>query len=211
MEGSTAFGGLHWNTEDALLRILLALPEAAITDKNPLLPAVNIVLDDRKPEPEDGSDAYKLAWQAFLKSYNLLQFLPRVAWTTSTAIERGTYGPLTWKDPLSPQREDSEEEAVTDPGWDEVLEEVLEEFRPGVEKLLSLGVALPEVGYELQLESGEVVAEAEIAWPENKVAGLSPEQLEFAGCFTHQGWETLSIDEGVAWVEQIHRLLEEME
>ena len=90
--GNIAFGGLHCLKSKELLRILTAVPEEAIAKKNPLLPLVNIVLNDVDSEDE----AYKSAWQVFLKSYNLLQFLPQVSWVSQKGLASGVYERLVW-------------------------------------------------------------------------------------------------------------------
>ena len=52
---------------------------------------------------------------------------------------------------------------------------------------------LPEAGYELEGNKGEVVAEAELAWPEQKLAVVM--QPEDAEAFEQAGWRCWLIDD----------------
>jgi hypothetical protein len=45
----------------------------------------------------------------------------------------------------------------------------------------------PEVGHEIQ-EKGRVCAQAELAWPEKKVAVVLPEGADARGAFERRGW-----------------------
>ena len=46
----------------------------------------------------------------------------------------------------------------------------------------------PEVGYELQDGNGRVCAQAELAWPERKVAAVLPEGGDDRTPFEQRGW-----------------------
>lgn len=59
----------------------------------------------------------------------------------------------------------------------------------------SRGLPLPEVGFELADERGSVVGDAELAWPETRLAVLLPEQSESADAFRSAGWTVLSLDD----------------
>ena len=54
-------------------------------------------------------------------------------------------------------------------------------------------LALPELGYELEGPKAEVLAEAELAWPEQQLAVI----LDAAecSCFEAAGWRCWSIDD----------------
>jgi hypothetical protein len=51
---------------------------------------------------------------------------------------------------------------------------------------------LPVTGYELMDTAGGVCAEAELAWPEKKIAVLLPEQAQYEARFSEQGWTMFS-------------------
>ena len=64
----------------------------------------------------------------------------------------------------------------------------------------------PEVGFELTDGKGQVLAEAELAWPTQRVAVLHGEQAEEAAAFEEAGWRVLSAAEG-ALAEQVVKAL----
>ena len=67
-----------------------------------------------------------------------------------------------------------------------------ERCRNVVRTCASEGLPLPSVGYELEDDRGSVCAEAELAWPDKKLALLLPEQSHYEGTFGHRGWATMS-------------------
>jgi hypothetical protein len=54
---------------------------------------------------------------------------------------------------------------------------------------------LPEVGFELQDDSGEVRSDAELAWPDQQVAVVLPDRLDAVEVFREQGWTVFVADE----------------
>lgn len=62
------------------------------------------------------------------------------------------------------------------------------------DKLIQLGIPAPSIaGFELTDESGEVLAEAEMAWEAQKIAFLLPEQSE-SKAFEEHDWLVLTAD-----------------
>ncbi len=84
--------------------------------------------------------------------------------------------------------------------WEEVLE-IVDPAVDGVVRLCqSRGLPVPDVGYELQNEDGEVVGEAELAWPDYWLAVvLSPEDKSMA---EGEGWQAWEMIEVLDWPEQ---------
>ena len=68
---------------------------------------------------------------------------------------------------------------------------VAPELRPAMEHWSELGLPVPEVGFELDGPGGRVLAEAELAWPEQKVAVLLPLQQPCKRLFEEAGWTML--------------------
>ena len=64
----------------------------------------------------------------------------------------------------------------------------------------------PEVGFELTDGKGQVLAEAELAWPTPRVAVLHGEQAEEAGAFEGAGWRVFSAGED-ALAERVAKAL----
>ena len=72
------------------------------------------------------------------------------------------------------------------------------------------GCGMPEVGYELQNEAGEIIAEAELAWVEEKLAILTADQEVGQGFFERLGWKVVRSHRNDTWSEAANTLLVEM-
>ncbi len=65
-------------------------------------------------------------------------------------------------------------------------------------KLQSMNVKAPSsVGYELTDSRGAVIAECEMAWEEEKVAALLPEQWEYKAVFEKAGWQVFTVNNNI--------------
>jgi DEAD/DEAH box helicase domain-containing protein len=73
-------------------------------------------------------------------------------------------------------------------GWEEVLSLVDGELRPLAERLAENSGPLPILGFELTDEAGAVIAEAELGWPELRIALLREDQRGFLSVFTSADW-----------------------
>ena len=200
--GDSAFGGMSWANADDPLRIQCALPLAAINDLDPSQVWINLCLDSTFAIENAG---FQSAWQGFLRAYNLLQFLPRVGFATREGVSKGLYDSIKWE---RANRADLPLQAEM-PSEEVGLDEVLEEFREGVRALRHQGVPFPEVGFELIDPDGEVVAEAELGWPELKIAGLTEDQRDHAGVFERYEWATVFLDENGDWTTRLLAMIEE--
>jgi len=202
--GKCAFGGIGVDEVSDLLQITCAMPLNAIQNADTDKMMSSIYLNTEM----SSDDLFKRSWQGFLKAYNLMQFLPWTAFGTFDGVHSGVYENIDWKfgEGLNEtQRDDeqSQESAI-------VFEEVLEEFRNAVKKLYENGLPLPEVAYEMQDGQGEIIAEAELAWVEEKcVAMLSEQKDKFADIFISKGWTVVELDEGGQWLDVVRKKLEE--
>ncbi|MBI4917346.1 MAG: DEAD/DEAH box helicase [Acidobacteria bacterium] len=131
-------------------------------------------------------------WAGYLRLANLMQFLPRAVFITQMGLDQGRMGglpPLTlesWAPPAEP-----------DP-W-ALIREVVDPDRHGVlAELASVGWPLPvDPPYEL-VEAEETIAEAELAWPDLKIAVLDEQQLVGKSRFEQRGWRVLMMAEVLA-------------
>ena len=72
----------------------------------------------------------------------------------------------------------------------------------GLRAIASASVPLPEVGYEGADERGKVFAEAELAWPDQKLVVLTSTQDDQAADWRSKGWAVLlSSTEG--WADEV--------
>jgi hypothetical protein len=60
------------------------------------------------------------------------------------------------------------------------------------------GVELPEAGFEIADDQDEIVAVAELAWPDERVCVLTNAQVEYAGAARAAGWVVWLADDAAA-------------
>ena len=150
----------------------------AISQGDPSQMFASVHLHDGQTHQE----GYRAIWNGALRLYNLIQFLPNAWWTTSTAVSQAGYPEF-----VHPQAAAERLSA----GWRQALEEVDEELRELIASLAGSDIPPPEIGYELEGPSGTVIAEAEIGWPDHRVALLMPDQSEHESAFVSGGWQLL--------------------
>ena len=160
--------------------LFLALPLTAVQRGEP--DAAVAVLHLHDDEASRSAKDYRRTWNGALRAFNLLQFLPGGFWTTRLGIESQRYPEF------GPKLEPPSEPEVADAVWREAVEMAAPEARPLLRALADSGAPVPEVGFELAGDGGTVVAEAEAAWPDAKVAMLLSEQEGGAGAFREAGW-----------------------
>jgi len=84
------------------------------------------------------------------------------------------------------------------------LEQLVDETVRGViRRLAEEGVPLPEPGYELASDPGEIIATAELAWPDVKVAVLLEAEEFGAPHFEARGWKVLRAADVIAEPERL--------
>lgn len=90
------------------------------------------------------------------------------------------------------------------------IESVAEPYRHVAIALAQGCVLPPEIGYEFVNQEGFVVAEAEFAWPKQKVCFLTPVQAENRASIHQQGWKVWVLpeerDEGEDYVKRFLQL-----
>lgn len=138
-------------------------------------------------EAHHGATEWRKTWRDFLWLFNFLQFLRSSEFVTSLGLAEGRYGAM--------------EETLTGPDASGALLKLLDLAALAVHPLCRMvakaGRQLPEPGYELAAEDGEVIAEAELAWPTSRVAVLLPERAAERHLFEDRGWRTFSAEQDV--------------
>ena len=71
---------------------------------------------------------------------------------------------------------------------DQLVDLCDERCREFVKSWLNQGLPMPEVGHELLDDQGRVCAQAELAWPDRKVAAVLPEGGDTRTAFERRGW-----------------------
>jgi len=93
--------------------------------------------------------------------------------------------------------------------WAEVLDLTDPGLHGLINQLAERNCPIPEPGFELIDEKGEIVAEAELGWIEKKVAFLLSHQIEFSPLFKKAGWKSATIDDVLNDLENYISLLSE--
>lgn len=180
-----------------LADLFVALPLAAVDEGDPDAMAAIVHLHD--DEASRGSARYRGAWNGVLRLFNLLQFLPAAWWTTRRGARSGLYPEFAPAagGPAAPGPEAETGLAPPPPGegWEESIGLAAPGLRPLLAELSERGMPVPEVGFELAGDGGAVVAEAELAWPDRRIAVLLPEPGGSAAAFAAAGWRVLESDD----------------
>ena len=156
--------------------VFAAVSKAAISNSNPAECFLAVHLHDQKPEDQD----YRVEWNGALRLFNLVQFLPHSWWTTTRAAQQGSYPEFA---------AGADQFVAIGDAWSQALELADESLHALLHGLARLSVPVPTVGYELAGADGDVVGEAEIAWPEDRLAVLLDEVQPYAGEFQEAGWQ----------------------
>ena len=91
--------------------------------------------------------------------------------------------------------------------WENAMALVTEALHDAMTQWAALGLRVPEVGFELADGQGQVLAEAELAWPPERVAVLQDDQADARATFTHADWRVYSPRDGNELVEGVARCL----
>lgn len=150
------------------------------------------------PDIASNVTEFKRAWNGFLRLYNYMQFLPQARFVTTSGLIAGIYEALA-------QPADSSD-SLGDDARDEI-ESLLMLTDPVVHDLIRAiafaGMVLPEAGYELAGEHNEVVATAELAWPEARLAVLLDPTDSAVSTFGSRGWSLIRFDESPDLIQEV--------
>ena len=188
--------------------LFAALSLSAVQDPDPAGAVAVVHLDDGGDAAAAGAGAaagghtdtashktqpYQSAWNGVLRLFNLLQFLPQAWWTTRSGVSGGLYPEFVPTD--ADDDPIAEAHRFVAPELRPLLRQLAERGRFAPER----GLPFPEPGYELADAAGKVVAEAELAWPGQRVAVLLPDQDRHRMHLMKAGWQVLTADaEGLA-------------
>jgi DEAD/DEAH box helicase domain-containing protein len=198
--GELAYGGLTPEPAKDPLSIWCYLPLAAISAAEPQRLCASILLDTGGAEPE----VFKAAWIGFLRLYNLLQFLPAVQFATVQGTASAAYEVIQWKRAQTALGMPGHEAPpAEDPKFAELLAVVDGWLAPHLRSLGAQGCPLPEAGYELEGPGGEVVAEAELAWPDERIAVLREDQADMSAIWADAGWCAMPLGGVETWTAAV--------
>jgi DEAD/DEAH box helicase domain-containing protein len=182
----TFFGSYIPRGTNPHLRIYAGVAAAKMKlDRNTPISVCAVLTDDE----ESRTDKYEQEWNALWQFANLMQFSEEFIAVSSVGLEQQVYYalPIISDDAATPMQSVSSEDAA----WNDVCEMLFDdEAKVFIDSIRSMGIPLPdEVGYELEGDSGEVLATIEIAWTGRKIAYLTEEQMSDKELLEVMGWK----------------------
>jgi len=177
---------------DTFLKQFVVVEKKAVAPPGePLGVRVGCYFDDEKTNKD--KPGFQSGWNGFLRLYNFYQFLPYAYFVTSEGNKARAYDTLTlFKEPED--RMTGAEEAAAD-NWDAVSKMTDDIFHGLLTLLRDKGWPVPEAGYELEGDNGEILACAELGWESLKIAFLTDREIEYQHQFEALGWKTALISE----------------
>jgi DEAD/DEAH box helicase domain-containing protein len=164
-------------------------------------------LDDRESRREE--DGFRLVWNGYLRLFNLCQFLPHAYFVSREGLRQRVYDGLKLFDETAREATGT----TTQPGreaWNEVKEMAAETLYGLLDTLSEQDWPLPEAGFELADSHGEIIASAELAWEELKIAFLRKDELDCQDTFELAGWRVYSLaavlDNPAEYISLVHGL-----
>lgn len=154
-------------------------------DKNAPV-AVLALLDDRA---DSRTDKYEQEWNGYWQFFNVMQFNKSFAAVCGTGLDNHAYVALPYGQ-TDTVAEDNAPSAGSSEGWGEIREMLFDDTTVKIaDALEEKGIAAPEkAGYELADDSGEVIAEIELAWINRKIGYMTEEQQAAREKAENAGW-----------------------
>jgi DEAD/DEAH box helicase domain-containing protein len=143
---------------------------------------------------DDGEEMLEDDWRAFLRGMNLFQFVEGASFFAVSGVESGEYEALRPVAAPFPVIEPDPGEARQ---WREAFD--LLEYREGMwpvfEELRGAGWPAPSMGVDVAGESGAVLAQPEVAWPERRIALLTVEGAGDGPALEAAGWRVFQLED----------------
>ena len=184
-----------WQDQDGL-RLITAIPASSFQNKTLEGAFCSLWFDDTGNKP---SVEFQAEWQELLRSFNILQFVPRFcAFTKNMMTSGGISGLMEWLLEPEPEPEPEPEEPSSPKDKHALSDEHLEELEllePSLQPILipllkESKIPWPEFGFEATSAAGTCSESfLEVAWPEIKVGIALPS--DDTGQFKKDGWAIL--------------------
>lgn len=177
------------------------LQQFVVTEQEAVTPPGNAVgvrvgccLDDEEAHRQ--KKVFQVVWNGFLRLYNLFQFLPFAFFVTKDGLKKKAYDGIKLFDETIPSGDGPSVEPEQE-SWHEIREITDKTLHGLLDTLRNNDWPVPEAGYELQNSEGEIIASAELAWEELKIAFLLDEELEFESRFVNAQWKVYSLKDAM--------------
>jgi DEAD/DEAH box helicase domain-containing protein len=162
------------------------------TNKTNAVIMVTALLNDSK---ESRNEKYESDWNGFWHFFNVMQFLKSFAAVSTEGLKDMVYCELPAKRGQTTLYD--EQDPISDEAWTEILEQIYDpSAKEFAGRLISLGAPAPSsIGYELENDNGEIVAECEMAWEMKNIALLLLDRVESKEKFEKHGWKVFTIND----------------
>lgn len=136
---------------------------------------------------EKNHEETKALWMKLWQLMNWLQFCPNLYAGEFKHTNEGVHSKLSW-DKLSESNHDD---------WSFVFEEASEVIYPLLYALKDQCISMPLVGFELEGAKGEILAEAELLWKDQKIIVLLPYQFDDKEVFEQHGYHVYLFEDNL--------------
>jgi DEAD/DEAH box helicase domain-containing protein len=184
--------------EDAHPAVRFWWPAAFASGVMPLGLTPGLLIFDDNSNDGDGIEegVQHQRWRRWLALFNTMQTLPGFLITTRQGIAAGDCALLEPTVLSSPSG--NHQGSAFAAAWVDALEMAVAIVKDGLLLLAKDHFDVPEVGYEHVDQRGQVVAEAELAWPGKKLVVVLDAQHEYDAVWAGAGWTSISVQDD--WV-----------
>lgn len=184
-------------SEEKFMKQFVVVEKKALTPPGePLGVRVGCILNDEKIAKND--PGFQSRWNGFLRLYNFYQFLPYTYFVTFEGNKAKAYDTIKLFEGADTYTADARGNETAGNIWDAVKEMTDPQIHGLLDLLRDNAWPVPEPGFELEAENGEIMACAELGWEELKIAFLLDNEKAYQPRFTAFGWKTVSISEVLA-------------
>jgi DEAD/DEAH box helicase domain-containing protein len=183
-------GGRENEDTGDFARVLLAVEKSSMA--GPKVDGMRLLCCLRDGPEHWQKAGFESAWTGVLRAFNLFQFLPRAFVMSKQGIRKGLY-----EDAATTARpsEKPEGEPSLKKEWEEIRKLVDQALYGLIDCLAANNCPVPEAGYELMAETGEIIGCAELAWEELQIALLREEEVGYQPLFEDAGWRIFLLAE----------------
>jgi DEAD/DEAH box helicase domain-containing protein len=172
--------------------VLVWWPLSYLNAPNAVVDASGVVLMDDANQSD--SKQQRLHWRKWLQLFNTLQTLRGCRMASVLGLQAKDLDALMDADVQSSVPAQPSQVAWAQE-WQDVLSQALSVLSPGLQQMAAANITPPLVGHELADAKGQVVAEAELAWPASLLVVLRADQDDMAAQWQAAGWRVELLDE----------------
>ena len=176
--------GALWGESYQRLELSIRLDQMAFNQQVFTQLSTNLVFDDSADLMDFEGD--RKQWQSFLRLINVIQFQPHSGFYTQKGIESLAYDQLIVR---STSTSTGSMDTIIESAWELLLADAVGTEIEFIKQLITLSLPVPQCGFEWLDESGEIIAEAFLAWQDDKVAIVYAGYESDTVTFAEKGWQ----------------------